>query len=92
MGRHILGDGHMVWGGISLEGHTNLHVLANGTLTAVGYRDEILRPIVRPYLVQWALRSSWCSAMPGLVWPECVGSSWMTKALMPLTDPHVPQT
>ncbi|KAJ8376822.1 hypothetical protein SKAU_G00074020 [Synaphobranchus kaupii] len=39
----------MVWGGISLEGRTNLDVLANGTLTAVRYRDEILRPIVRPY-------------------------------------------
>ena len=39
----------MVWGGTSLEGRTNLHVLANGTLTAVRNRDEILRPIVRPY-------------------------------------------
>ncbi|KAJ8388882.1 hypothetical protein AAFF_G00126380 [Aldrovandia affinis] len=39
----------MVWGGISLEGRTNLHVLVNGTLTAIRYRDEILRPIVRPY-------------------------------------------
>ena len=39
----------MVWGGISLEGCTNLHVLANSTLTAVRYQDEILRPIVRPY-------------------------------------------
>ncbi|KAJ8377134.1 hypothetical protein SKAU_G00077140 [Synaphobranchus kaupii] len=43
------GGSVMVWGGISLEGRTNLHVLANGTLTAVRYRDEILRPIVRPY-------------------------------------------
>ena len=39
----------MVWGGISLEGHTALHVLTRGTLTAIRYRDEILRPIVRPY-------------------------------------------
>ncbi|KAJ8367800.1 hypothetical protein SKAU_G00078280 [Synaphobranchus kaupii] len=39
----------MVWGGISLEGRTDLHVIANGTLTAVRYRDEILRAIVRPY-------------------------------------------
>ena len=39
----------MVWEGISLEGHTKLHVLANRTLAAVGYRDEILRPIVRPH-------------------------------------------
>ena len=39
----------MVWGGISLEGCTDLHVIANSTLTAVGYRDEILRAAVRPY-------------------------------------------
>uniref|UniRef100_A0A3B4DMX9 Tc1-like transposase DDE domain-containing protein n=1 Tax=Pygocentrus nattereri TaxID=42514 RepID=A0A3B4DMX9_PYGNA len=39
----------MVWGGISLEGHTALHVLARGSLTAIRYRDEILRPLVRPY-------------------------------------------
>jgi len=38
----------MVRGGISLEGRTALHVLARGTLTAIGYRDEILKPIVRP--------------------------------------------
>ncbi|KAI4883548.1 hypothetical protein NFI96_026922, partial [Prochilodus magdalenae] len=38
-----------VWGGISLEGRTALHVLARGSLTAVRYRDEILRPFVRPY-------------------------------------------
>uniref|UniRef100_A0A8C7RN94 Transposase Tc1-like domain-containing protein n=1 Tax=Oncorhynchus mykiss TaxID=8022 RepID=A0A8C7RN94_ONCMY len=39
----------MVWGGISLGGHTALHVLARGRLTAIRYRDEILRPLVRPY-------------------------------------------
>ncbi|KAI4894837.1 hypothetical protein NFI96_004578 [Prochilodus magdalenae] len=33
----------MVWGG------TALHVLARGSLTAIRYRDEILRPLVRPY-------------------------------------------
>lgn len=43
------GGSVMVWGGISLEGRTALHVLARGSLTATGYRDEILRPIVRPY-------------------------------------------
>ena len=32
-----------------MEGHTNLHMLANGTLTAVRYQDVILRPTVRPY-------------------------------------------
>ncbi|KAL0149994.1 hypothetical protein M9458_054653 [Cirrhinus mrigala] len=39
----------MVWGGISLEGRTALHVLARGSPTAVRYRDEIIRPLVRPY-------------------------------------------
>ena len=43
------GGSVMVWGGISLDGHTDLHVLQGGTLTAVRYRDEILGPIVRPY-------------------------------------------
>ena len=32
-----------------MEGHTNLHVLANSTLTDVRYLKEILRPIVRLY-------------------------------------------
>lgn len=39
----------MVWGSISMEGYTNLYCLENGTLTAIRYRDEILKPIVRPY-------------------------------------------
>ena len=39
----------MVWGGISLGGRTALHVLDRGSLTAIMYRDEILRPLVRPY-------------------------------------------
>ena len=43
------GGSLMVWGGISMEGHTDLYRLDNGTLTAIRYRDEILGPIVRPY-------------------------------------------
>ncbi|GBM74152.1 hypothetical protein AVEN_216161-1 [Araneus ventricosus] len=34
----------MVWAGISLGGHTDLHVIHGGTLTGVRYRDEILDP------------------------------------------------
>ena len=43
------GGSVIVWGGISLEGSRNLHLLANCTLTAVRYQDEMLQPIVRPY-------------------------------------------
>ena len=32
-----------------MESRTVLCVLARGTLTAIRYRDEILRPIMRPY-------------------------------------------
>ena len=38
----------MVWGGISLGGRTALQ-LVRGNLTAIRCRDEILRPLVRPY-------------------------------------------
>jgi hypothetical protein len=43
------GGSVMVWGGISLGCRTALHVLARGSLTAIRYRDEIIRPLVRPY-------------------------------------------
>ena len=42
------GGSVMVWGGISPEGRTDLHVLNRGNLTGVRYRDDVLRPIVRP--------------------------------------------
>ena len=39
----------MVWTGISAQGKTNLHVIDNGTLTALRYVNEILDVYVRPY-------------------------------------------
>ncbi|GFV24195.1 transposable element Tc1 transposase [Trichonephila clavipes] len=41
--------GWMVWGGISIGGRTDLHIIQNGTLTGRRYADEILRPHVIPY-------------------------------------------
>ena len=38
----------MFWGGICFDGRINLHSVRGRSLTAVGYRDEILRPIVLP--------------------------------------------
>lgn len=43
------GGSVMVWGGISYDGRIDLHVIRNGSLTAVRYRDEILHQHVRPY-------------------------------------------
>ncbi|GFW56585.1 transposable element Tc3 transposase [Trichonephila clavipes] len=43
------GGGILVLAGISLGGHTDLHVFHGGTVTGLRYRDEILDPYVRPY-------------------------------------------
>ncbi|GFV62778.1 transposable element Tcb2 transposase [Trichonephila clavipes] len=43
------GGGILVWAGISLGGHTELHVFHGGTVTGLRYRDETLDPYVRPY-------------------------------------------
>ncbi|GFX72754.1 transposable element Tcb2 transposase [Trichonephila clavipes] len=39
----------LVYGGISIDGRTDLYIIRDGPLTARQYRDEILRPIVDPY-------------------------------------------
>ncbi|GFW16949.1 transposable element Tcb2 transposase [Trichonephila clavipes] len=41
----------MVWGGISIGGRTDLHIIRSGTLTGRRYADEILRPHVIPYAI-----------------------------------------
>ena len=43
------GGSVMVWAGISAQGKTDLHVIDNGTLTALRYVNEILDVYVRPY-------------------------------------------
>ncbi|GFU85625.1 transposable element Tcb2 transposase [Trichonephila clavipes] len=41
--------GVMVYGGISIDGRTDLYIIRDGPLTARRYRDEILRLIAVPY-------------------------------------------
>ncbi|GFT21037.1 transposable element Tcb1 transposase [Trichonephila clavipes] len=41
--------GVLVYGGISIDGRTDLYIIRDGPLTARRYREEILRPIVVPY-------------------------------------------
>ena len=43
------GGGVMVWGGISHVGKTNLKIVV-GNLNVIRYRDEILAPIVLPFI------------------------------------------
>ncbi|GFS96114.1 transposable element Tcb2 transposase [Trichonephila clavipes] len=46
------GGGVLVYGGISIDGRTDLYIIRDGPLTARRYRDEILRPIVVPYAAE----------------------------------------
>ncbi|GFV57172.1 transposable element Tcb2 transposase [Trichonephila clavipes] len=39
----------LVYGGISIDGRTDLYIIRDGPLTSRRYSDEILRPIVVPY-------------------------------------------
>ncbi|GFV61674.1 transposable element Tcb2 transposase [Trichonephila clavipes] len=43
------GGGVLVYGGISIDGRTDLYIIRDGPLTARRYRDEVPRPIVVPY-------------------------------------------
>ncbi|GFU28212.1 transposable element Tcb2 transposase [Trichonephila clavipes] len=43
------GWGMLVYGGISIDGCTDLYIIRDGPLTARRYRDEIFRPIVVTY-------------------------------------------
>lgn len=43
------GSRNIVWVGVVLDGHTDLHVLHGETLIGVRYRDDILYSYVRPH-------------------------------------------
>ncbi|GFX11035.1 transposable element Tcb2 transposase [Trichonephila clavipes] len=43
------GGGVLLYGGISIDGRTDLYIIRDGPLTTRQYRDEILRPIAVPY-------------------------------------------
>ncbi|GFU19047.1 transposable element Tcb2 transposase [Trichonephila clavipes] len=43
------GGGVLMYGGISIDGRTDLYIIRDGPLTARRCRDVILRPIVVPY-------------------------------------------
>ncbi|GFW87967.1 transposable element Tcb2 transposase [Trichonephila clavipes] len=45
----FVGGGVLVYGGISIDGRTDLYIIRDGPLTTRRYRDEILRSIVVPY-------------------------------------------
>lgn len=57
------GPSVMVWGGISATHRTELHFIA-GNLTGLRYRDEILRPVVVPFVRRYRLTLQHDNARP----------------------------
>ncbi|GFW48714.1 transposable element Tcb2 transposase [Trichonephila clavipes] len=53
--------GWMVWGGISLGGRTDLHIIRNGTLT--GRRDRLVENMLEAETIQ---RKEWTACSPNL--------------------------
>ncbi|GBO00182.1 Transposable element Tc1 transposase [Araneus ventricosus] len=47
---HYRGGGLLAWAGIATNCRTDLYVFAGGSVTAVRYGDEILHPLVRPFI------------------------------------------
>ncbi|GBL88238.1 hypothetical protein AVEN_117818-1 [Araneus ventricosus] len=47
---HYRGGGLLVWAGIATNGRTYRFLFAGGSVTALRYRDEILHPLVRPFI------------------------------------------
>ncbi|GFX80993.1 transposable element Tcb2 transposase [Trichonephila clavipes] len=44
---HFPSRGVMVWAGIMMDGHTDLHFFDTGSVTGQRYRDEVFEPYVR---------------------------------------------
>ncbi|GBM72208.1 Transposable element Tcb1 transposase [Araneus ventricosus] len=47
---HYRGGRLLVWAGIATNGRTDLYVFARSSVTVVRYGDEILHPLVRPFI------------------------------------------
>ena len=59
---HFGGGSVIVWAGIYHDGHTQFKIV-QGTLNAVKYRDDILDPIVLPFLQQLSFDISFNKTM-----------------------------
>lgn len=83
----------MVWGGISIEGCTDLYRLDNGTQAAIRYLDEILGPIVRPHTgaVGPGFLLAHDNARPHVA-RLCRQFVWRTEELTPSNGPQTRQT
>ncbi len=83
------GGGVMVWAGVCYEQRTQVHFI-DGILNAQRYRDEILRPIVVPFIHDHHLMFS--MIMHGPMLQGSVHNSWKLKTSQFLFGQHTHRT
>jgi transposase len=73
------GGSVMVWAGIWHDGRTQLKIV-QGTLNAVKYRDDILDPIVLPFLQQRNINHVFNMTMQDVTWFVFVKTLWTRES------------
>ncbi len=85
----------MVWAGVCSGQWTQVHFI-DGILNAQRYRDEILRPIVLPFIPTWgdatAITSCCSMIMHGPMLQGSVHNSWKLKTSQFLHGQHTHRT
>ena len=89
------GGSIMVWAGVSRGGRTYSHIVVNGMMTGLCYRDDILEAYVRPYAGAIGPSSSlWTTTLDLIVpgWLRCTSnrgpwSVWTGQHAHPISTP-----
>ncbi|GFY27454.1 transposable element Tcb2 transposase [Trichonephila clavipes] len=83
----------MVWAGIMINGHTRLHVVANGTMTGQRYIDEVLLPRVRLFRVsvgdKFVFMDDNAKCHRTLAVQDCLDSEGIQRLVWPARSPDL---
>ncbi|GFW43327.1 transposable element Tcb2 transposase [Trichonephila clavipes] len=83
----------MVWAGIMINGHTRLHVVANGTLTGQRYIHEVLLPHVRLFRGavgdKFVFMDDNATCQRTLAVQDCLDSEGIQRLVWPVRSPDL---
>ncbi|GFW61149.1 transposable element Tcb2 transposase [Trichonephila clavipes] len=83
----------MVWAGIMINGHTRLHVVANGTMTGQRCNDEVLLPHVRLFRGvvgdKFVFMHDNATCHRTLVVQDCLDSEGIQRLVWPARSPDL---
>ncbi|GFW24078.1 transposable element Tcb2 transposase [Trichonephila clavipes] len=83
----------MVWAGITINGRTRLHVVANGTMTGQRYIDEVLLPLVRLFRGavgdKFVFMDDNATCHRTLAFQDCLDSEGIQRLVWPARSPDL---